>query len=232
MENTRQVLQFKINCSAQEMNEQLNQYFKVNHFIQTDYNGERVLKLNSLYAKQSFYQTYLKVYLSEDEIIVVGWINYKGVEYGFEDKLDFEDLSFSGNWQYTKHLYSIFFTIAYNYKIDDNVYCEKVLATEINPFKDNNLFVISLPYTLNISYSKPIGLDLFALILYFSVLMLSFLENVWLMYVIPLILSFFALICVRKNVEKDQFSKILYIVNICFIIVCIVSGVVNFLAHI
>ena len=150
MDNTRQVLKLKLNCSAEEANNLINNYLNVNKFIQTDYNGEKVLKLNSLWAKQSPYKTYIKIFLTTDELIVVGWVNYKEKEYGFDDVLDFEDTTKQGNWEPIRQLYSIFYSLAYNFKIDNNVYCEKLLVNDINIPEIQNLFVP----TVNIGEDK------------------------------------------------------------------------------
>ncbi len=239
MNNTRQVLKFKINCPADEINKQLNNYLEHNQFIQTDYNGEKVLKLDSLYAKQSFYRTYIKIFLSNDVITVIGWINYKNIEYGFDDKLDFEDLASRGNWQPIRELYSIFFTIASNYKIDDNVYCEKLQSENIKDPEYQNLFYTNIKYSEDknyMKYSGAITLTIFAVILYLISLSSStdnakFFIIHFLQYIIPLIFIPFSLRKVAKDKNSDKTAKIIFIINICTIVICILSGIINLLIH-
>lgn len=240
MNNTRQILNFKINTSAQEINNLLNNYLKKNNFIQTDYNDEKVLKLNSLYAKQSFYATYIKIYLSNDEITVIGWINYKGKEYGFDDKLDFKDLSNDGNWKPIKELYSIFFTIASSFKIDDNIKCEKVLSRDIKIPEIQNLFIPNIEFGENknhMKYSGAITFTIFSIILYI-ISLTSSTDNAkytaihFIQYIVPLIFVPFSLKKVIKNKNSDKTAKTVFIINIVLIVICIVSGLINLLMHI
>lgn len=177
MNNTRQVMTFKINCQATEANELINKYLEQNNFILTEYNGEQVLKLNNLWSKQSFYKTYIKIYLNIDEITIIGWIKYKDKEYGFDDTLDLKNTDKESNWQPTKELYSIFFTIAYNFKQDDNVYCEKMPVNNINIPQIKNIFVPTLPMKEDKTYVNPktgkiilfIGLALIMLIIIIAI---------------------------------------------------------------
>ncbi len=239
MNNTRQVLKLKINCSAEEVNKQLNDYLTSNQFIQTDYNGEKVLKLNNLYAKQSFYQTYIKIFLSNEEITIIGWINYKNAEYGFDDKINFEDLAYQGNWQPIRELYSIFFTIASNYKTNDNIYCEKLPVENIREPEYQNLFYPNITYEENknyMKYSGAITLTIFSVIIYIISLTSStngakYFVLHFLIYLFPLIFIPFSLKKVIKDRNADKTAKIIYIIDICIIIICVLSGLINTLVH-
>ena len=209
-------------------------------FIQTDYNGEKVFKLNNLYAKQNFHRTYIKIFLSNDEITVIGWINYKNIEYGFEDKLDLEDLSSQGNWILIKELYSIFFTIAHNFKADNDVYCEKLPVENIKKPQYQNLFSTNIKYGEDknyMKYSGAITLTILSTILYL-ISLCSSTENVkffalhFLQYIIPLIFIPFSLKKVVKAKNDDKTAKIIFIIDICIIAICILSGIANLLMHI
>ncbi len=239
MNNTRQVLKLNINYPAEEINKQLNTYLECNHFIQTDYHGEKVLKLNSFSAKQSFYRTYIKIFLSNREITVIGWINYKNVEYGFDDKLDFENLDTCGNWQPIRELYSIFFTIASNYKMDDTIYCEKLPVETIKEPQNQNLFYPNIQYGEDIFYMKYSGsivLTTFSIFLYFISLSSStddvkFFVIHFLQYMIPLILIPFSLRKVIKDRKNNKIAKIIYFIDISIIFLCLLSGIINTLIH-
>ena len=173
MNNTRQFLKIKVNYSIEDVNKILNNYLEHNSFIQTNYNDERVLKLNNLFAKQSFYDTYIKIYLINNELTIIGWINYKNTEYGFDDKLDLEDFSFHGNWKPTQQLYDIFFAIVNGFKSnDDNIICEKRLKEEIVVPQEENLFVTNIKFAENKNNSKIITVITFLIIFGISFLII------------------------------------------------------------
>lgn len=178
MNNTRQFLKLKISCSINDLNEILNNYLIYNRFIQTDYNNEKVLKLNSFFAMQSFYDTYIKIYLINSELIVIGWITYKGIEYGFDDKLDLDDFAFRGNWQPIQQLYVVFRDIVAGFKIDNqnDFVCEKKILEDIVVPQGENLFVPQVKFGKNKSYIKFFVIIVLIVFFVIPMLMVLFLQ--------------------------------------------------------
>lgn len=178
MNNTRQYLKFKINCSTEELNIILNSYLIYERYIQTYYNDEKVLKLNSFFAMQSFYDTYLKIYLTNSELTVIGWITYKGIEYGFDDKLNLEDFAFRGNWIPIQQLYVLFRDIVSRFKFDDQneFICEKRKLEDIIEPQEENLFVPNLKFCKNKSYAKIIAIIVLFIFFGIPILMVLFFQ--------------------------------------------------------
>ena len=170
--SSRQFLNFKINRSPEEVNIILNNYLIYNRFIQTYYNDEKVLKLNSFMAIQSFYDTYIKIYLTNTELTVIGWVTRKGIEYGFDDKLDLDDLAYCGNWKPIQPLYVLFRDITHGFIIDTkgDFVCEKKETKDIIVPQVENLFVPNIKFGKNKNYSKIIGVSIILILSIFSIL--------------------------------------------------------------
>ena len=143
MENTRQILKVKFNKNINEVNEIINSYLKASKFIEIDYNGEKVLKHNSFMTKLDFFKTYIKIHLSNNELTLIGWVVWKGVEYGFDDELELDEPYKESNLQVSKNLFNIFFAFASGLNEPDGaIICKKVNSNEAIFPNEENKFIL------------------------------------------------------------------------------------------
>ena len=93
-------------------------------------------------TKLDFFKTFLKIYLSNDELTLVGWVVWKNVEYGFDDVLDLNEPYKESNWQVSKNLFNMFSAFAAGLTDGNNqILCQKVNSNEATLPNEQNLFV-------------------------------------------------------------------------------------------
>lgn len=142
MENSRQILKVKFNKNINEVKEIINLYLVSNKFIEVDYNGEKVLKHNSFMTKLDFFKTYLKIHLTNNELILVGWVVWKNVEYGFDDVLDLNEPYKMSNWKVSQNLFNMFYAFASGLCKNNNEFeCKKVNSIDAVMPIETNLFI-------------------------------------------------------------------------------------------
>jgi len=94
-------------------------------------------------TKLDFFKTYIKIHLSNNELTLIGWVVWKGVEYGFDDELELDEPYKESNWQVSKNLFNIFFAFASGLNEPDGaIICKKVNSNEAIFPNEENKFIL------------------------------------------------------------------------------------------